>query len=72
METVILWLIIGAAAALGLRALYRSLTGKGQGCACSGPCPGRGAACPPDGDGGQDNDFPHQQQPPRSAGDHDE
>jgi hypothetical protein len=40
-ESVIVWLIVGFIAGLALRSLYRTLTGKERGCACSGQttCP---------------------------------
>jgi len=36
MESLLVWLIIGAAAAWCLRSLFRTLTGKKTGCDCTG------------------------------------
>ncbi len=43
-ETVIVYLILGFVGALAARSLYRTFTGKGEGCGCTGsPCAGTGA-----------------------------
>jgi hypothetical protein len=56
-ETIIVWAIVGSVGGLALRSLYRTLTGKEKGCACSGqaecplsqPCgPARGSSVEPD------------------------
>ena len=38
METILVAVIVGSVAVLSLRSLYRTFTGKNEGCQCSGTC----------------------------------
>lgn len=46
-ETIIVVLIVAAVAVMAGRFLYRTLTGKSEGCGCRGGCSSAGGCCGP-------------------------
>ena len=48
-ETIIVWGIVGVVGILSVRSLYRTFTGKVEGCSCStGSCEKKGACALPE------------------------